>query len=71
MTVRDYLTKKLADIAEKEARNGLTSGLIVQRCETAKKLATMTESELEKEYVPEKKQESTTRSINGFGYDHE
>jgi hypothetical protein len=53
VTVYEHLMARKADIADKEARNGLTSGLIVQKRQVLKELERLSLEDGQKEYVPE------------------
>ena len=53
MTIYEHLDARRRDIDEKVARNGLTSGLVVQKREVMKKLERLSIEDGEKEYVPE------------------
>jgi hypothetical protein len=55
MTVYDYLMARKADIEDKIIRNGLTSGLVVQKREISKELEHLTIEDGAKEYVEDKK----------------
>lgn len=71
MTVFQQLDAKRRDIDDKVARNGLTSGLVVQKREVLKKLEHLSIEDGEKEYVPEKKKEYGTfvqRGCDNNGY---
>ena len=55
MTIYEHLDARRRDIDEKVARNGLTSGLVVQKREVMKKLERLSIEDGSKEYVPEVK----------------
>lgn len=55
MTIYEHLDARRRDIDEKVARNGLTSGLVVQKREVLKALEHLSIEDGSKEYVPEVK----------------
>jgi hypothetical protein len=52
MTIYDHLMERKADINDKVARNGLTSGLVIQKREVMKQLDNLSIEDGAKEYVP-------------------
>jgi len=66
MTVYEHLDARRRDIDEKVARNGLTSGLVVQKREVLKALEHLSIEDGSKEYVPEVKKEYGTFVQQGY-----
>ena len=67
MTIYEHLDAKRRDIDEKVARNGLTSGLIVQKREVMKKLEHLSIEDGSKEYVPEVKKPFPVEKLDSDG----
>ena len=67
MTVYEHLDAKRRDIDEKVARNGLTSGLVVQKREVMKKLENLSIEDGSKEYVPEVKKAFPVEKLDSDG----
>lgn len=66
MTIYEQLDAKRRDIDDKVARNGLTSGLVVQKREVMKKLQNLSIEEGSKEYVAEKKKVYSADSLENY-----
>ena len=67
MTIYEHLDARRRDIDEKVARNGLTSGLVVQKREVMKKLERLSIEDGSKEYVPEVKKPFPVEKLDSDG----
>jgi len=67
MTVYEHLDARRRDIDEKVARNGLTSGLVVQKREVLKALERLSIEDGSKEYVPEVKKPFPVDKLDSYG----